>query len=190
MADLFLPPRVTRELQLESRRREAVALEHLQGDSQDQWRREFNAQLERIVHGMRLMWCPDPAPVDAVAQGASPARWNLVWPGYHGGPLSVQPLVLRDGVPCIGGDGDFVEPGSWVFEQLERMDMWNERTMRERRRIREEAELAKRRRKEQERRDFDLECLEHYKATNRAFVSMSRDTPWSQNSAGRRGAKG
>jgi hypothetical protein len=190
MSRLVLPPTLTRKLALERAEREAAALGALEGDNRDAWRREFNAQLERVVHGMKLMWCPDPAPLDAVAQGAFPGRWNLVWPGYSGGPLSVQPLVLRDGRPEVGGEGGFVEPGSWVFDRLAESDMWSERVMRDRRRIKREAEEAKRRREEQERADFDRECLEHWKAVSRAQVSMSRDVPWTQNSAGRRGAKG
>jgi hypothetical protein len=190
MSPLVLPPRLTRKLEQERAEREAVALAALQGDSRDQWRREFNAQLERVVHGMKLMWCPDPAPLDAVAQGAHPGRWNLVWPGYSGGPLTVQPLVLVDGEPSIGGDGGFVEPGSWVFDRLAQMDLWSERVQRERRRIKREAEEAKRRREEQERRDFDLECLEAWKAVSRTQVSMNTDTAWGQNARGAAQARG
>jgi hypothetical protein len=189
MSPLVLPPRLTRQLELERAEREAVALAALQGDAQDRWRREFNAQLERVVHGMKLMWCPDPAPLDAVAQGAFPGRWNLVWPGFNGGPLSVQPLVLRDGEPRIGGEGGFVEPGSWVFDRIAEADMWSERVMRERRRIKAEAEEAKRRRREIERAEFDQDCLERWKAVSRASVSMNTSTPWSQNHAGLRAAK-
>jgi hypothetical protein len=190
MSPLVLPPRLTRKLEQERAEREAVALAALQGDSRDQWRREFNAQLERVVHGMKLMWCPDPAPLDAVAQGAHPGRWNLVWPGYSGGPLTVQPLVLRRrgaahrrrrrvrGARVLG-----VRPAR-------RVDMWDERVMRERRRIKQEAEEAKRRREEQERRDFDLECLEAWKAVSRTQVSMNTDTAWGQNARGAAQARG
>jgi hypothetical protein len=184
MSRLVLPPRLTQKLQLERAQREAAVFETLEGDARDTWRREFNAQLERVVHGMKLMWCPDPAPLDAVAQGAFPGRWNLVWPGYSGGPLTVQPLVLRDGEPHIGGEGGFVEPGSWVFDRLASMDLWSERVQRDRRRIKREAEVAKRRREEQERRDFDLECLERWKAVSRTQVSMNPDTAWGQNARG------
>jgi hypothetical protein len=184
MSPLVLPPRLTRQLERERAEREAVTLAALQGDAQDRWRREFNAQLERVVHGMKLMWCPDPAPLDAVAQGAFPGRWNLVWPGFNGGPLSVQPLVLRDGVPQLGGDGGFVEPGSWVFDRIAEADMWSERVMRERRRIKAEAEEAKRRRREIERAEFDQDCLERWQAVSRTQVSMNRDTAWGQNARG------
>lgn len=188
---LFVPPRVARELHEESLRREASALETLAADHQYRWKKEFDAQLERVVHGMRLAFCPDPAPLDALGQGASPGRWNLVWPGYSGGPLTVQPLVLDlvTGEPSIGGDGAFVEPGAWVFDHLARMDMWNERAMRDRRRIKQEAEEARRRRAEIEAADFDRDCLEHYRAKTRTQVSMNTSVPWSQNHAGERAAK-
>jgi hypothetical protein len=125
-----------------------------------------------------------------VAQGAVPGRWNLVWPGFSGGPLAVLPLVLTADGPRLGGEGEFVEPGSWVFDHLAESDMWSERVMRERRRIKREAEEAKRRREETERREFDLECLEAWKAVNRTQVSMNTDTPWAQNARGAALARG
>lgn len=189
---LFLPPRVSRELAEESRRREAEAAKAMLGDDRLEWKREFDAQLERVVHGMRLAFCPDPAPLDAVAQGAYPGRWHLVWPGFNGGPLVLQPLVIdtRSGRPMIGGDGPFVEPGSWVFDALAEQDLWSERVQRDRRRIRREAEEAKRRREEQERADRDQDVLERWKAVSATSVSMNRSTPWSQNVAGKRGVAG
>jgi hypothetical protein len=190
MSRFFLPPRVSLELQEESRRREAEATRAMVGDDRMEWKREFDAQLERVVHGMRLAFCPDPAPLDAVAQGAYPGRWHLVWPGFNGGPLVLQPLIVdASGKACIGGDGGFVEPGSWVFDRLAEQDLWSDRVQRDRRRIRREAEEAKRRREEQERRDRDAEVLERWKAVSRAQVSMNRDVPWSQNHAGRRGVR-
>lgn len=192
MSRLFIPPRVARELQEESRRRETQALQSLAADHEYRWKKEFDAQLERIVHGMRLAFCPDPAPVDAIGQGASPGRWHLVWPGYSGGPLTIQPLVINaaTGEASIGGDGGFVEPGSWVFDRLAATDMWNERAMRDRRRIQEEAEQARRRRREIEAADFDRDCLEHYKAVTRTQISMNTGTPWAQNAAGARRTRG
>jgi hypothetical protein len=127
MSRFFLPPRVSLELQEESRRREAEATRAMVGDDRMEWKREFDAQLERVVHGMRLAFCPDPAPLDAVAQGAYPGRWHLVWPGFNGGPLVLQPLVVdASGKACIGGDGGFVEPGSWVFDRLAEQDLWSD----------------------------------------------------------------
>lgn len=190
MPSLFVPPLVAQRLQEESRRREAETLKALAGDHQYAWKREFDAQLDRVVHGMSLAFCPDPAPVDAVGQGAQPGRWHVVWPSYHDGPLNVQPLT-RDpvtGEPRLGGTGGFVEPGSWVFDALAAADLWSERVQKDRRRIAREMEEAKARRVERERAERDEDVLERYLAASRAFVSMDRSLPWSQNSAGRRGA--
>lgn len=188
MATLWKPPRVERELREESARREAEALGALEGDSRVRWRLEFNAQLERVMHGMKLMWCPDPAPMDAVVQGAQPGRWHVVWPSIAGGPLNVQSLVIcpETGEPRLGGAGGFVEPGSWVFDRLAEADMWNDRSMRERRRIQEEAERAERRRVELEAAEFDERVLEHWRAVSRTQVSMNRSAPWAQTHAGTR----
>lgn len=190
MATLWTPPQVRRELAEESRRRETMALQQLVDDARWQWKREFDAQLERVMPGMRLLVCPDPAPLEAVAQGARPGHWHVSWPGVRGGPLNVQPLVLdADGEPRIGGEGSFVEPGSWVFDKLAEADMWNGEVMRERRRIQREAGEAKRRRKEIEAAEFDQETFERYRAVTRTQVSMNRETPWGQNARGARIAR-
>lgn len=188
---LWVPPKVTAGLAEESRRREAETAKALWADERWDWLKRFNAQLDRMVHGMKLVQCPDPAPVDAVAQGAFPGYWHIAWPGYNGGPLNVQPLVIDPdtGRPRVGGVGFRAEPGAWVFDFLAEADLWNERANRERARIKREAERERERRKEIEREEMTRDILERYKAVNGTSVSMSRDTPWSQNVAGRRGSK-
>lgn len=178
---VWLPPKVSRELAEESRRREAAALDAVDLAAREEWVRVFNAQLERVVPGMFLAGCPDPAPLDLVGQGARPGYWHLIWPGFNGGPLNIMPLQ--------GPGGERREPGSWVFDLLAEGDLWNERSNRERARVKRAAEEASARRLEQERRDRDEEVMERYLAATRAQVSMSRDVPWSQNSNGRRGAR-
>lgn len=177
----FVPPEVSRELLRERHRREAEAMKGVQDEQRWAWKKEFDAQLDRVVEGMKVVFCPDPAPVDAVAMGAQPGRWNLIWPGYHGAPLNVMALETPD--------GEFREPGAWVFDMLAENDMWSERVQRDRRRIKREAEEASRRRKEQERAAGDQEVLERFLAATRTQISMNTSTPWSQNVAGRRKAK-
>lgn len=177
----WVPPKVSQELREESARREAETMKALVLEDGWDWVRKFNYELNRVVHGMKLAWCPDPAPVDAVTQGAQPGCWNLIWPGFNGGPLNVKPLVDEDGNPR--------HPGSWVFEMLDRADMWNDRAMRERTRILGEAREARARRKEQELANVTDDIIEHFLARTRAQVSMNTDTKWSQNHAGRRGVK-
>jgi hypothetical protein len=185
---LWVPPKVSRELQEESRRREAEATKHL---LKQEWMDKFNYELGRIVEGMQIFGVPDPAPLDLVAQGGMPGYWHLAWPSYHGGPLNIQPLVVDPvtGQPRVGGEGDRAEPGSWLFDWVARNDLWSDRVVRERKRIREEAERARARRLEQERADDVADILERYKAVSRTQVSMSRGVPWSQNHAGARAAK-
>lgn len=181
---MWTPPKVSAKLSDETRRREAEASKALSYERKVRWVEEFNRDLENIWPGMRLVWCPDPAPVEAVAMGARPGRWGILMPSQTGGPGSVKPI--------LGPDDSYVDPSvnaSAIFENLRQQDWWNPRVRRERERVKEEAERAAERRKQQEREERDLEVLERYLAGTRTQVSMNRDTPWSQNAAGKRGAK-
>lgn len=151
-------------------------------EDQQHWVDDFNRELARIEPGLRLVWCPDPAPVDAVATGAKPGRWHVMRPN-PGAPISLLPIVMPD--------GGFRQPDSSVFEELRKSDLWSSVNAEERRRARLRAEDARVRREQREREDRAQDALERWKAVSRAQVSMSRDTPWSQNAAGaRRRGKG
>lgn len=178
---LWVPPKVSQELLDERARREAAVQKVALVEERWKWKKEFDAQLDRIVEGMQIVFCPDPCPLEANAAGLQPGRWNLVWPGYRGGPLNVK--ALED------DSGAFVEPGSWVFDMLAREDMWNERATRERNRIKREADEAKARRVERERAARDQDMLDRYLAATRTFVSMDRSQPWTQNASGRKARK-
>lgn len=180
---LWVPPAASRELREETRRREAEALHGLRLDHQEEYRKEFNRDLERVWPGMRLVWCTDPAPVDAVAMGARPGRWGILMPSQTGGPGSVKPLV--------GPDGEsYAEPGAWVFDMLREQDWWNPEVRRERERVQEELKRAKRKREQQEHEARVEEALERYMAGTRTQVSMNRSTPWAQNASGYRRVRG
>lgn len=175
----WAPPKVSERLQDETQRREATAFLGLTTDDGSKWWRDWNRDLEAFMPGLRLCLCPDPAPVDAVAIGARPGRWGLLFPSMMGGPASVSAFS--------GPNDEFVEPGSWVFEMLRAHDWQNPEVLRDRDRAREAAERAAEKRREEDKRRMDEEVLEHYLAGTRAFVSMNTDTPWSQSHAGRRG---
>jgi hypothetical protein len=183
MAGLWTPPAVADRLREETAQREGQAQEGLK-DEAWAWVEDFNRDLEQIIPGMRLKWCPDPAPVDAVAMGARPGRWGILIPGINGGPASVNPIV--------GPDGCFVDPSlnaSAIFESLRAMDWWNPQVKRDRERAKDELRKATEKRKQDERDQMTEDIVETYLAKTRAFVSMNRDTPWSQNAAGRKGVK-
>lgn len=190
---LWTPPRVSRELALETQRREAEALKVIAVERGFKWVQDFNRDLDEIEHGLRLLWCPDPAPLDAVVCGAHPGRWHVYRPATSG-PMNCLALVrnTETGDVQLGGQGDFVEPGSWVFEKLKAQDWWSGKVLAERNRQERRLEEARRKREEDERADFDREMYERYQAVSRTQVSMNRDTPWSQNASGarRRGRRG
>lgn len=175
MTKAWVPPRVEYELAQETQRRQAEALKVLAVERAEKWRQDFNRDLEDIEHGLTLVYCPDPAPLDAVACGARPGRWHIYRPATSG-PMLVYPL--------IGADGEFREPGSWVFELLKSQDWWNDRVLSERSKRERRLEAARKRREEDERAEFVAEVAEKWKAVSRTQVSMSRDTAWGQNARG------
>jgi hypothetical protein len=177
----WAPPKVTDRLRDETVKREAHAFLGLTTDDGSQWWRDWNRDLEAFMPGLRLCWCPDPAPVDAVALGARPGRYGLLFPSVMGGPVSVSSFS--------GPNDEFVQPGAWVFDMLRANDWQNPLVRADRERALEAAERAKAKREQDERDEMTQEILERYLAVSRAQVSMSRDVPWSQNSAGRRGAR-
>lgn len=175
---MWLPPGVTEELYEERQAREGVAMAAMSAEDQQAWVDGFNRELRQIDPYLKLLWCPDPAPVDAVACGAQPGRWHVM---RHnpGAPISLLPIT--------GPEGEYVEPTSRVFDMLRASDWWNPEVNRERKRVAAEMERAKERRQAEEHRQANEEVYERYLAATRAQVSMSRSTPWSQNSSGRRG---
>lgn len=177
----FAPPKVTHELRDETQRREAHAFLGLLTDDGSDWWRGWNRDLEHYCPGMRLVFAPDPCPVEAVALGARPGRWGIMVPSMLGGPVSVKAFA--------GPNDEHVEPGTWVFDMLRSHDWGDPRVVRDRQRAQEEADRAAQRRREREREAFDEDCLERFLAVSRAQVSMSTDSPWSQSHAGRRGAR-
>lgn len=184
MAGIWTPPRVSQELRNETAKREAQAVQGLIDEAAWKWVEDFNRDLENVQTGMRLVWCPDPAPVDAVAMGARPGRWGILMPGVKGGPASVKPIV--------GPDGEFVDPSSnasAIFDYLRGQDWLNPEVRRDRERAQEEARRAAERRKEQEQEEFDRETLERWLAVSRPQISMNRSSPWTQNASGRKPKK-
>jgi hypothetical protein len=72
---------------------------------------------------------------------------------------------------------------------LLRNDMWSEAAQAERRKARSRAEAEKARQRERDAEERQQEIVERIHAARRAFISMNRSTPWTQNAAGRRAAK-
>lgn len=180
MSHLYLPPGVTREMLAEREEREAQA--YAQGVFvRDERCREFNPLLVRVDPYLSMVFCREPAPLEAVACGARPGRYNLVREA-PGAPLSF--------IPIIGPDGEFVEPTSRIFDELKAMDWWNADVKRDRQAREDRLEDARRKTEEAERERMTDEVLERYLAGTRTQVSMNPDVPWAQNAAGFKRIKG
>ncbi len=173
----WVPPAVSEEMLEQRRQREAQGLKALQTDALFAEKKRWDRELAAIDPGLKLVWCPDPAPIEAAAMGAVPGRWNLMR-AING----VPPTFIALQTP----EGDYLEPGSHIFETLARSDLWDERNMRERERRVEQLRRASAREKEREREERQQEIKERMKAIRETSVSMNRDVPWSQNVAGRK----
>jgi hypothetical protein len=169
---LYLPPWV-----VERRRREFEAAIWRNVTAQDPLAQKYTVLLQRIGPGLAIVKAHDTIHDDV------PLR-----PGFYhflqkpdDAPLQVTALE--------SGDGGFAEPGGWIFDALARGNL-RERRVRDRLEQRDRAEqdeiVRERERRNEDRRQHLKEAVN---AAVRTQVSMSRDRPWSQNVAGRRGAK-
>jgi len=148
------------------------AVSHLKG-TLEYWNRE----LRQIDERLQMVWFDEGVKI----LGVVPCRYHILRRNEPPAPWSI--------IPIQDSEGNYVEPDSGVFEMLLRDDMWSASAQRERRRHERLARAAKDREREREAEDRQAEIVERIQAARRAFVSMSRDQPWSQNAAGRRGAR-
>lgn len=177
---LLLPPGVTRELYEKRQAREQGAAASGVFAKDDRCR-EYDPLLKRVEPYLSMVFCNEPAPLQAVACGARPGRYNIVRdaPGY--------PLTF---IPLVGEHGEFVEPNSAIFEGLKLMDWWSDDVNRERRRKEQALKDAEAKALAEERREMNEDVLEHYLAATRTQVSMNRDTAWAQNARGYKKVRG
>jgi len=176
MTNLVLPPHVQRRIDLERRaeRRAAVFRNCTIEDPRCQeWTRKL--QKERGPDWFMVL-----------ANETVETKAGLL-PGYFHILVRNENTGV-DVVPLHNG-GAFVEPGSWIFAHLNRGDL-RERRVRERLAEREREEWAANERELVTANENRKERLKDIvDSATKVRVSMNRDTPWSQNVAGRRGAK-
>ncbi len=110
-------------------------------------------------------------------------------PGYYHvlkiNPVDVAPVTVE----AIHDDGAWCEPNGRVIQNLLMGDLSQRRNrdrIAEQDRIVQEAVDKENRLRNQTRRE---ELLERVKAATETRISMSGDVPWTQNAAGRRGAR-
>ena len=168
MARMWVPPKVERRL-VEERNAYTASVESMV----DRFRgvmNELNPRLKEIDPHLELIF----APPNVTAPGLVPGRYHVM---RHnpGAPPSLMPLE--------GPDGEFIEPGSRLLDELRSRDMWSPEAVNDRRlerEARERRQAAEKARQDELRRD---ELRERWAAASRAFVSMNMDAPWTQNAS-------
>jgi hypothetical protein len=174
MARLFLPPNVAREL-LDERRQFTAAIdrETYKDEVCHEWDRELS-RLDPLLEMVRANEC------FVIGTPLVPGHYHVVRRN-PGAPPSVFPVR--------GPDGEFTHPSGGLLEKLKTMDLQDTRVERMRERMQKSLDERQEREKQQAREERQEEALERWLAVSRAQVSMNADAPWSQNAAGRRGAR-
>lgn len=77
-------------------------------------------------------------------------------------------------LPCEYDNGEYREPGSWIFPYLEEQDMWNDRARRASRNRSERVRQAAERQRELEREERVENYNERWHAANRTQILVKR----------------
>jgi hypothetical protein len=164
---LHLPDATVRRLRLERAQELAMA-------EADTVCVEFNRELKRIDANLEMVYWPMRAPeIHGFINGC-----------YH--IVRHNPDAAGSVEPLVDDELRYREPGSWVFDMLAASDMWDDRVMRDRQKLRDRAVQARERQQEREREDRQEELRDRVNAATRASVSLT-DVPWTQTASGRRG---
>lgn len=138
--------------------------------------KEFNPELRKIDAHLEMVYWPMLAPqIDGFANGC-----------YH--IIRHNPDAAGSVEPLVDENGDYKEPGSWVFDMLRRGDLWNDQVRKDRERAIKRAHDALERAKAREAEDRAEELRDRLNAAMRTSISMT-DVPWTQNMDGRRGRR-
>lgn len=176
MTKLWTPPRVSRELRETRRQNDADIIASLEpGDPPE----PINSKLKEIDPRLYLGKARE-----QVVRGTplKPGYWHVLRDNSdRDAGLSATPVE-----DAIGG---YVEPsdaGSRLLETIKRNDLQRPGALEERERYRKRREMEEKLQHEEWLGAKVQEGVERWEATHRAFVSMSRDTPWTQSARARK----
>lgn len=169
MTDLFVPPRVAREL-LDERMQFIQAL--IRACHKDAICNEWDRELQRLDERLEMLKAPEH---QVVGMPLEPGFYHLIrW--NEGAPPSVTPVR--------GEHGEFRVPDSGLLEKLKGLDLQNARVVAEHKLQQARAQISHERGKLNRREARRGDMLERWHAVSRTQVSMNTDTPWAQNAAG------
>lgn len=160
---MWVPPKVHSQLLDERARLDAELLEGLEVV---EILEHFTRELQKIDPYLHLLKAKE----DATQPGLRPGYFHVVR-NPPDAPAMVEVLE--------GPNGEFVEPGSNVFDLVERSDMWSARAMRLRQKKELDAVRSKERDRERERDERVEELYERWKRLNSTQIVVG-GTPWAR----------
>lgn len=124
-------------------------------------------ELKTIKENLELVWAPEGVTHPALV----PGRFHII----EHNPLPAPPNVI----PLVGENNEYREPGSWMFDMLQRNDMWSTRNQKLREENDAKLRVARARAAEREKEDLDTELDERIKSIINTSVSMADlRKPW------------
>lgn len=171
MTKLWVPPKISRELEAERRREHAEvnklsALGNVVGVM-----KQFNYELQQIDQYLSLEYLPEG--VDTGTTSMKAGYYHVVRRDPSA-PPSVMVVEDENGMP--------MEPTSRLFDQLRAADFWNPAVVRDREKCKRLAEEARNRQMAREDEDRRQELIERTLAVTRTQVSMAGEN-WTQNNS-------
>jgi hypothetical protein len=156
MPTLYLP----QSMQEESRRDKAAMAAMI--EEVESTLAEFNAELRKIDPYLRMIRA---LPVVSPESGLIANYYHVVRDEPNS-PLFVTPLMWDN--------GEYREPGSWVFPYIQGQDMWNDRAQKDRQKRREAFKAAEQNRKNREAQARAAEFDDRLKHAENVHISVPR----------------
>lgn len=126
--------------------------------------KHFTTELRSIDADLELVKASN----NATLPGLRPGFWHIL---RKGTPTHIMSLE--------GPNGEFREPGSWMYSWVLEQDSWNDRTQRMKEELSKKADTAKQREKNREREDRIEELNDRWKhATNVSLSMTDLKKPW------------
>ena len=175
MPGIWTPPRYENEIQRDQIRAGVLQMVQRFSGVMDYWTQRFREELNEPR--CECVFFP---PHAEMKHGVKPGRYHF---------LRDNQTTIPTLIPLEAPDGTFCEPHSGHIEMLRDMDLQNPQVVRAHRERMEREEREAEQRKQHETEQRQEEIIDRFNAAFKTRVSFNRDTPWTQNVAGRRGAK-
>lgn len=123
---------------------------------------EFNAELRQLDPYLRMIKALPNIPPESDLK----AGYYHIIRDEPNSPLYVTPLMWDN--------GEYREPGSWIYEHLQHEDLWNDRAQKARAKRREEFRAAEKRARDREQQARADEYTDRYNHALNARISVPR----------------